>query len=260
MELKRLAIGAAIISTLAVGPVTGAFAASGTPTPVPARETAVAARQAGDVAARRQREDARINGRIDLLNKLIARLQNDQKLDAGDKSLLLSEDQAAVSGLTALKSKIDADTTIAELSADAQQIASYHVRDVLAPQNRELIMVDNLQAMSTKIQTSIADLQTKVSALQAKGVNVSAIQALLNDATSKVTAANTMLLADEKTLAAITPSTTNASGTFSQVRSDLKTAREDFGGVRDDVKQIRDVAKQAVSTTPAAGATATPTP
>jgi hypothetical protein len=258
MELKRIAILTAMVSSITLGSASGVLAASGTPVPIPTRvtvrETAVAARTDADLDARRKHEVARIDGRIDELNKLISRLQSDSHLNANDKAALLAEDQNAISVLNTLKAKIQADTTLADVVADGKQIVTYHIRDVLLPQNREVIMVDEGMALSTKLGTSISDVQSKVNALQGQGVNVSALQSLLSDMTAKQTAANNLLAADDRTLLAITATTANAQSTFTQVRNDLKTVRSDFSGIRDDAKQI----KQQVPRS--SGATPTPTP
>src|SRR5579859_4881859 len=75
--------------------------------------------QASRAAAQQQRKlsdvishaDTLITNRITTLNTLNIRIQNDTQLTVPEKTTLAGQIQAAISGLTTLKAKIDADTT-----------------------------------------------------------------------------------------------------------------------------------------------------
>jgi hypothetical protein len=248
MDFKRIAILSTVVSSLTLASVGAAFA----DTPKP---TTASTRTAEDRADVISRVDHRIQIRLDELNKLVGRLNSDTRLSANDKNLLLGEDQAAITGLTALKAKVDAETTADAVRTDEGQIATFKVMEVLAPQNRELIAVDNLQSTAAKLTTQIASAQTRVTALQGQGVNVTSIQALLTDATTKLAAINALLANDQALLEGMTPASTNTTATFNQVRTDLGTARTDFSGIRSDFKQLRAAVK---ALKPAPTPTATP--
>jgi chromosome segregation ATPase len=247
MQVKRFVVLSAMVSTLTLGAASAAFAENATPTPN--------SRQTESLADVRARIDHRIDIRVDLLNKLVQRLNSDAKLNANDKSLLLNEDQAAINGLTALKAKIDADTTAADIKADEQQISTFKVFEILAPQTRELVAVDNLQSTAAKIGTSITDLQNKLNTAQGQGANVSAVQALLTDASNKLQAINSTLASDQSQLEAITPTSTNTDATFKSIRKDLSTVRSEFAAIKSDFAKIKDaVSDHRLAVTP------TPTP
>jgi chromosome segregation ATPase len=245
MQVKRFVVLSAMVSTLTLGAASAAFADNATPTPSNRQTEAL-----GDVRAR---IDHRIDTRLNLLNKLVQRLNSDTKLNANDKALLLNEDQAAITGLTTLKAKIDADTTAADVNTDVQQVSTYKVFEILAPQTRELVAVDDLESTAAKIGTSITDLQNKLNAIQGQGGNVTAIQALLTDASNNLQAINTTLANDQSQLEAITPTSTNTSATFQSIRKDLSTVRSEFAAIKSDFSKIKD----AVS---ALHPTVTPTP
>jgi hypothetical protein len=161
MDFKRIAILSTVVSSLTLASVGAAFA----DTPKP---TTASTRTAEDRADVISRVDHRIQIRLDELNKLVGRLNSDTRLSANDKNLLLGEDQAAITGLTALKAKVDAETTADAVRTDEGQIATFKVMEVLAPQNRELIAVDNLQSTVAKLTTQIASAQTRVTPSRAR--------------------------------------------------------------------------------------------
>jgi septation ring formation regulator EzrA len=224
----------ALVSTVALGSISSVLADN--TTPVPSTPVSRQTERLPDVQAR---ADHRINQRVDALNHMITRLQNDSRMSANDRTLLQNEDQAAITGLTSLKAKIDADTTVADVRNDEKQIATYHVYDFLAPHNRHLIAVNNLQATAAKVGTSLTSIQTQLTTLQGQGTDVSAMQTLLNDANSKLQTINGQLTTDQQHLAALTPSSSNPSATFSQVRKDLGTIRSEFSDIRKDLVQIK---------------------
>jgi hypothetical protein len=271
MHLSRIAVLATVVTSVTLGSVTNVLAESRPPfgvglgqvqvdlTAIPrptAFLTQVAERQTDNLDAARTRVDGRIQSRIAQLNALIKRVQNDSHLPASDQSLLLDEEQAAVNDLTALKAKIDADTTVADIRADQAQIASFHVNDFILPRGRSLVMVDDMLAIANKTNTAISSIQSKLNTLSGKGVNISAVQSALADASAKIQAEITLLSGDESTLVGLTPTSPNLASTFAQIRKDLSTARSDFKAVRADFQQM----KSAVAEVSASVHFKTPTP
>ena len=255
MQLKKIAVLSALVSSLTLASVSAALADNPTPTPN-ATVTARGAERLPDIQAR---VDKRISRRIDVLNKLVSRLGSDTHLAANDKSLLLNEDQNAISSLNSLKAKIDADTTIADARTDEAQLPTIHVYDFIVPQNHRLIAVDNLQALAAKVGTSLTNIQAKVTNLQNHGTDVSAIQALLTDANSKLLTINGQLTIDERELSALTPTSSNPAATFTQVRQDFGTIRTGFSGIKTDLTQMKADAQSLKKPTPTSPApTATP--
>jgi hypothetical protein len=252
MQLKQIALVSALVSSVALATVGTVLAADPTPTATPSLSRVT--ERLSDVQARVGR---RISRRIDVLNHLIARVHSNAHLTASDQSLLLKEDQGAVASLTGLKTKVDADTTTADVRTDEKQVASFHVYAFIVPQNHRLIVVSNLQFVATKIGGALATFQTKLDALKAQGNDVSAMQALLNDANSKLQTINGQLATDESALAGLTPTSPNPGATFSQVRKDLGSVRLELLDIRKDLVQLRADA-QALKNSTSPAATATP--
>jgi hypothetical protein len=252
MDLKKVAVLSALVSSLSLGTVGAALADNPTPTP----NATAAARGAERLSDVQSRSDREISRRVDVVNKLIARLNSDTKLIDSDKTLLMNEDQAALSSLNALKAKIDADTTVADARTDEATLPTIHVYDFIVPQNQRLITVDNLMTLASKTGTSLATIQAKVTNLQNQGNDMSAIQTLLTDANNKLLAINGQLTIDQKELTSLTPTSSNNVSTFAQVRQDFVTMRTDFNGIKSDlVKTKANAQAMKKSATPAPTAT-----
>lgn len=197
--------------------------------------------QQNNLNGAKKRADQAINRRISELNRLLQRIQNDQKLTSDEKSNLSSDIQSAINGLTTLKSKIDADTDLTTLKSDAKQIVSgFKVFDIIVPKTRLLITIDNLMTVTTKIAGFTPKIQDLIKNLKSEGKDVTQLQSLLNDVNSRLTAINNQLSSDKTLVLGITTSTTDPKSTFTQVRKDLAGVRQGLAQVRHDFAQMRD--------------------
>ncbi len=208
-----------------------------------------------------QESDKLIASRINSLNSLLGRIQNDNRLSDSEKSSLTSDIQADISGLNSLKAKIEADTDVTTAINDRQQIVtSYYIYAVFIPKMRLLISLNNLQAASSNLQSVAARLQNLINNLQSQGKNTSQLQSLLNDVSSQLQTINTTLTGDIATVSGVNSSlgVAAAEKTFSQVRQDIsQIIRADFAKIRADFGQMRGIFSQLIKTAPA---TPTPTP
>ncbi|HZQ30018.1 MAG TPA: hypothetical protein VFA93_02995 [Patescibacteria group bacterium] len=237
-------------------------------------------KQQNNLSGAKKRADQAINRRISELNKLLQRIQNDQKLTSDDKANLSSDIQSAINGLTTLKSKIDADTDLTTLKSDAKQIVSgFKVFDVIVPKTRLLIIIDNLTSVTTKIAGFTPKIQDLINNLKSEGKDVTQLQSLLDNVNSRLTAINNQLSSDKTLVLGITASTTDPKSTFTQVRKDLAGVRKSLAQVRHDFAQMRDAfhlvitggnsgngasvsptPSESPTPTPSSSPTATPTP
>lgn len=185
------------------------------------------------------------------LNKLITRINNDKNLTSDEKTTLSSDVQNAINGLTALKTKIAGDTTVADLKTDIKQIVtSYKVYEILEPKMRILVIIDNLQDISNRLGLLSPKLQIFINDLKVQNKNVSDLQILLDDINSNLSLINAKLSADKTAIMNVTISTGNAKDTFVSVRKDLAQVRADFAKIRHDVALMRENFKGVLAVSP----------
>ncbi len=202
--------------------------------------SAVAQRQSNTLSSLQKRADMAITNRVNDLNKLLTRIQNDKRLSSGEKSSLSAEVQSSITGLTSLKAKIDADMDLATAQADSKQIVTgYRVYLVVNPQTQLLIIIDNLQVTTANVQTLTPQLQNLINTLKSQGKDVTSMQASLDDINAQLQAVTTKLAADKTTISSVTVSTSNPQATFTSVRQDLSGVRADFAKIRSDLAQMR---------------------
>ncbi|HSD98807.1 MAG TPA: hypothetical protein VLB73_03875 [Patescibacteria group bacterium] len=187
-----------------------------------------------------QRGDAMITVRLTSLQNLLTRIQNDKKLSADEKTAFQSDINTTIASLTALKTKLDADTDATTALADAKSIVtSYRIYMIFEPKIRLTIIIDNLQSATTTISGLITKIQTLLDTLKSQGKDVTTSQNALNDATTQVNAINTILATDKSLVNGITINTANPQSIFVQVRKDLATVRADVAKIRSDFATIR---------------------
>lgn len=181
-----------------------------------------------------------IDNRIDNLTKLTGRIQEDKKMSENDKTQLNKEVQDEVTGLTNLKTKIQNDGILADLRTDAKKIVSdYKVYAIFEPKIRLLIVINNLQEISSNTGTSAARIQTAIDKLKAEGQNVLNLQTLLADVNKNLDDINTRLTTDKTTVLGLTPTSINARIVFTTTRKDLAAVRTDFAKIRADIARMR---------------------
>jgi len=137
--------------------------------------------------------DAKIVKRLDTLTKLTAKVYTSEKLSTANKNSLLTEVTAASNGLKNLKTKLDANTTLAGAQADSRLIMTdYRVYMLVAPKINLVKVADNqltkegqLSNFASALQTAVAsssqsatlspkvtDMQTKIKASQATSQDI----------------------------------------------------------------------------------------
>src|ERR1700683_2187458 len=170
----HLARPAAAAVLLAAFPLATIAVSTSSPTP---SATATPAAEPTRLATLKPRGDAEINRRITNLTAALAKVQAVTALTASDKSTLVSQIQTEVSGLNALKSKLDADTTLAAARTDVQSIvADYRVYVLMLPKARLAAAFDSLAVVQTKLTALETQLQTAINNAKAAGKNVTAMQ------------------------------------------------------------------------------------
>ena len=191
------------------------------------------------------RSDTNISTRIDSLNKLNARIQALKNVSATEKSAISAAVTTNTTGLTSLKAKIDADTDTTTAQTDEKTIfGSFRIYALVIPQGYIEASADRVNTI-VDIMTGIsAKLETRITAAQTGGKNVTALQASLSDMNAKIADAKVQATTGLNLVASLTPDQGNktqldANATaLKSARSNLKTATTDLQAARQDAKTI----------------------
>lgn len=208
------------------------------------RASAAADKQSAELTRIQARADKMIQDRLTSLQNLLTRVQNDKQLSTDEKTSLTTDINTAIANLTALKTKIDADTDAATALADAKSIVtSYRIYVVFEPKIRLLVTIDNLQTASARVAALVTKVQTLLTDLKNQGKDTTGAQNALNDISTQLTSINTTLATDKALIQGVNVTSTNPQSVFVQVRKDLATVRSEFAKIRADFAQMRDQIK-----------------
>jgi chromosome segregation ATPase len=227
-KLMAITAVAMISSALVLGDTTFALTAQQTAT------------QQARLQAIISKGDQEISRRLSSLNTLTAKINAATKLTATSKAALGSEVTTEISGLTALKSKLDAETTLANAKVDAQQIyTDYRVYALIVPKVHLVKLADDIQAVDAKLTTLAGKLQSRIATAQQAGKDVAALQSQLADMNSKISAAQNAASQIESSVINLQPSDYNSNHqVLSGDMAQLKTAHIDNQAAFTDAKNI----------------------
>lgn len=191
------------------------------------------------------RSDTAIDARITALNDLSTRIGQLKNVSDSEKSTISATVATNVSGLTALKTKIDGETDVTTLESDEKTITgSFRIYALIIPQGRILASADRAVTIGALLSTVETKLQTRLNDAQTSGKDVSASATLIADMSAKITAANTEASAAAQGVIALKPDngdkTVAASNHTALVaaRAHMKTSTADLATARDDAKAI----------------------
>jgi hypothetical protein len=176
------------------------------------------------------RGNSEITRRLATLNTLSGKISSAAKLNAADRNTLSSEVTTETSGLTALKTKLDADTTVADARADAQSIIDgYRVYALVVPKVNLVKTADDQQVAEDKLSVLATKLQSRIDTAKTAGKNVTSLQNGLTAMSGKISAAQTISASLETSVVSLQPSDYNSNhSVLSGDRNQLKTAQNDI--------------------------------
>ena len=213
----------------ATATTTASTASTGKTTAAQARLTA-----AKDLAA------SRIQGRLATLHALALAVQDSKYLAPAEQATLSTQISSDLSGLTALRTKVSAETTVAAVRSDeTAMVDDYRVYLLMAPQARltEALAAET-DAASTlqKVYVALSDLLPKQS-----GGGTSEQKSELADLQSQIIAAQAAIGDEVAAVLAIRPGpdANSIESALAPARSAVKTARADLLKARDDAKALR---------------------
>lgn len=232
LRIGAVTAGAALV----LGSGGAAYASSASSTSTSAAKSAGSAR----LDTVKSTANARIQGRLETLHALALAVSDSKYLTADEKSALDQQINADLSGLTALSSKMAAETTAAAVRVDeVAMVDGYRVYLLMAPQTRlteALAAESDAAATLEKAYTALSDLAAKQS-----GGATATQKSELADLQSEANAAQSTIANQVTTELAIQPgpNETAIHGALEPVKDAVKSARQDLVKARDDAKQLR---------------------
>lgn len=183
---------------------------------------------------------AEINRRITSLNAAASKISSATKLTSSDKSYLQTEVSGEISGLTSLETTLNAETTVTAARTDVQNIFSeYRVYALILPKLRLVVAADGEQATAAKLSSFSPQLQTRITADQTAGKDVTTLQDKLNDMDSQTANAQSLANAIETKVLTLQPSDYDSDSTIlSGDVTQLKTAHSDNQAAYSDAENV----------------------
>lgn len=191
-----------------------------------------------------------VDTRISILQKLEARINDMKRLTSDEKSAIVAQVDVQIAALTSLKSQISSDASTTTLVADLKTIRpDYRTYLLVLPRTAILAAGNRVLNIVDQMTTEGSKLQTRITAAQNSGMNVSAAQAAYADYTSKIADAKVQGQAaidlvkdlqvdqgDTATLNANTAALKSARTKLEAARADLKAARKDMSTIMQTLK------------------------
>jgi uncharacterized lipoprotein YehR (DUF1307 family) len=173
--------------------------------------------------------DNAISQRLTTLGTLTSKINATTKLSDDNKNILSNEVSTTISGLNELKTKLDADTSVATASTDAASIFTvYRVYALVVPKIGLVSVADNQQVIQGKLSTLATKLQSRITAAGQAGKDVTSLQTELTDMTSKTNAAQAISSNIESSVISLQPADYNSNhSVLTGDNTQLKTAQAD---------------------------------
>ncbi|HSX00984.1 MAG TPA: hypothetical protein VLF67_01965 [Candidatus Saccharimonas sp.] len=177
---------------------------------------------------------AEIDRRLTALNSVLT-------ITIGAKTLT-DQIQAEITSLTALKTKLAADTKLSTARTDVQSIVTeYRVYALMLPKVRLINLSDRFDGIGRKFVELHDKLQTKVADAKSAGHDVAALQTALDDMKAKLDAAAAVYAGVADKVLALQPTDYNSDhAVLLQYRENYADARTDYKAAHDDAKTVID--------------------
>ena len=244
---RAAAAAVALVAASGAGVAAATIPAVASAATVPAATSALAADRAlspaagQTVAETKKAADEAIDKRLEALGTAIARIAEVKAVTAEHRATLTSDLTGQRASLVELRASIDAATTVAELRTLVPKIVHEHyVFAFQLPRAHLVVASDEITAASGRLTTLAGRLQARIDAEKAKGRDVSAAQAAVDDMTAKTSSAASVASTDGPRVLALQLSGFPGNrSVLESARSDLGEARRDLGTARHDAAQAR---------------------
>jgi len=185
---------------------------------------------------------ARIDGRLAALKAHSVTVQNAKHLSSSHKTTLAGLISADQSGLSALRTKVAGETTLAAVKADDQHmVQDFRIYILVGPKVRLTVAADAESAAIPELQKAADALAKAIAAAKQGGKDTTKAEADLADLNAKVAAAQAAVAGQADKLLAIPPGPdANAiTGQVKAVREAVRTAGQDLHKAVADAKEAR---------------------
>ncbi len=233
-QIVRIGTVGTLLATLIISGVSAQAVANTSGAP-PTAET-----QTNDLQNIKTKGSLEINRRLTTLNTLNSKINAATKITSSDKTYLTNEVNTEISGLNSLLTQLNGETTVAAARTDAQSIfTEYRVYALVLPKVWLIKTADDEQVTSSKLSSLATKLQTKISADQTAGKDVTSIQAQLTDMATQIANSVGISSSIESKVLTLQPSDYNSDHTLlSGDAAQLKTAHSDNEAAYTDAKSI----------------------
>ncbi len=191
--------------------------------------TKLTANEATRLANMKTKGNAEISRRLATLSKLSSKISSATKLSGSDKAALTVQVNIETIALTALKAKLASETTLAAAINDVQaMVYDYRVYALLMPKIHLIRTADDQQVVQGKLTDLAAKLQTRITAAQTAGKNVTTLQTDLAQLQAQIALAKTISVNVETKVLALASTDYNTDHTvLNSYVTQLKTAHQD---------------------------------
>jgi len=253
MRLTGGIAGLALAAAVAVGPVLAATRpAANLAATQPAANLAagtacadarLAMRATPSLATLKTFGDCEIDRRLDTITRLRTVVGDAKALTADHRAALTAILDPSQAGLTALKSKIDADADLATLKADVHSIfTDYRIYALVVRQVHLVDGDDRVTAAAARLSAAADKLQAAITTAQGQGKDVTGATAHLAAMQAAIAAALAQVNGDAAAILPLHPADWNA-GTAKPIldaaRSSLEAARADLATALAEAKAAK---------------------
>ena len=181
-----------------------------------------------------------IQRRITALGAASTAIQASVRLPSATKTILTNAIQSQITSLTALGTKIAADTDSTVLKADVKSITqSYRIFLLVLPQARITASADAEQNVASLMTIVSSKFEARIATAQTAGKDTSTVSATLSDARAKISDANTQSAAAVALVVNLTPDNGDSIKAAANAQA-LKDARAKIQLAASDLKSARD--------------------
>ena len=242
--LAGLAVaGMLVISSAAVVNAVSPAAADGPAGKGVCATQAAAVKAGASIDTLRAFGDCEIDRRFATLNQLNVKISGSKVLTSSDGAALSGEVASTKSGLTALKTQIDAESSQAALKTEVRDIATnYRVYLLVAPKVNLVNGADGVAAAQVSFDKISTNLTARIAAAKAAGKDTTAAQADLDAMNAAVAKAAGLAQPIPAALLPLTPAQYNggtAGPAIKSARADLVQARGLLKSARADAQACR---------------------
>lgn len=186
---------------------------------------------------------------LSTLNARVTERFSDHRITSADNAALTGDIAASESGLSALKTKLDADTDAGAARTDFRAIyTNFRIFAVVLPRDYHELWLDMIVLKDSQLQGNETLIQDAINGAPA-GVQAQANQ-LFTDYKTQVANAQAQTAAAQQVLPQLTPGAFNASAAayktaFTSYRTDIQSAAQDTKTAISGVRQIVTLLKSA---------------